>query len=300
MVAVAALAAVAGGNSIVACDTDERDLDKKPVSQTGQRLRELTETEQDLLHAAEQILLQECMRGRGFVYQPVSRQPVPDVKIFPYIIDDPAWARRHGYGSDIERQLKKVRDEDVNQHYFQSLPENRKAPAIAAANGDRPQGLTARAPDGTEITRSSQGCQSQAQRKLYLNLESWFQARVTVDALPALRGRKVLADVKYKNAVRVWASCMHEAGHEFKDPGALRAALPPPERPLPRSKEIALAIIEVKCGQSSGLASVSRRLDRKYDRQLKNRHRSDVDAWLDFRLDALARARSVTQSDKSR
>ncbi len=296
------LAVVAAGTTVAACDTDERDLSKRqrPVSQPEQRLRELTGTEQDLLHSAEQILLRDCMRDKGFVYQPVPRQPVPDARTFPYVVDDLEWARQHGYGSDIERQRENVRNNDVNQRYFQGLPENRRASAIAAANGNRPQGLTARTPDGTAITRSPQGCQSQAQRKLYQNLESWFQARVTMDSLPSLRGEEVTADPEYKKAARAWAACMRTAGHDFKDPAALRAALPPPKRPLSRSEEVALATSEVNCGQSSGLAATSRRLDRKYGAELTKRYRSDANAWLRFRLVALPRARSVIEADRGR
>ncbi|MFE3939784.1 hypothetical protein ACFXPJ_40060, partial [Streptomyces goshikiensis] len=249
---------------------------------------------------AEQILHRDCMRDRGFVYEPVPRQPVPDARDFPYVVDDPEWARRHGYGSDLDRKREEISTEGVNERYFRSLPQERRAPAIAAANGSRPDGLSARAPDGLKISRSLDGCQSQAERGLYPDLAAWFQARVTVDSLPPLRGGQVIADGEFRGATRKWSACMNAAGYAFQDPAAARAALPPPDRPFPREREVAMAVAEAGCARSSGLAETAARLDRKYDTELREKYGHDVTAWLRFRLDALPRARAVVEADAER
>lgn len=272
----------------------------RTASPAGEPLREVTEPEADLLHTAEQILLRDCMRDRGFVYEPVPRQPVPDARDFPYVVDDPEWARRHGYGSDLDRKREEISTEGVNERYFRSLPQERRAPAIAAANGSRPDGLSARASDGLKISRSPDGCQSQAERGLYPDLAAWFQARVTVDSLPPLRGGQVIADGEFRGATRKWSVCMNAAGYAFQDPAAARAALPPPDRPFPREREVAMAVAEAGCARSSGLAETAARLDRKYDTELREKYGHDVTAWLRFRLDALPRARAVVEADAER
>ncbi|MFD8986411.1 hypothetical protein, partial [Streptomyces sp. NPDC059564] len=228
------------------------------------------------------------------------RQPVPDARDFPYVIDDPEWAGRHGYGSDIDRKREEISNDGVNERYFKSLPEERRAPAIAAANGARPDGLTARAPDGLRITRSPDGCQSQAERGLYPDLAAWFQARVTVDSLPPLRGGKVIGDGAFRDATQKWSACMRTAGYEFQDPAAARAALPPPDQPLPREREVAMAVAEAGCARASGLAETAARLDRAYDAELREEYGTDVTTWLRLRLDALPRARAVVEADAKR
>lgn len=299
--AVALLAVAAGATATVACGVlrpaEGPAPPAAPATRDGSDLRDLTPVEEDLLHSAEQLLLRDCMRAKGFLYQPVARQPVPEAREFPYVIDDVEWARRHGYGRDIERRLEEVRTEDPNQRYFEGLPADRKAPAIAAANGRRAEGLTARTPDGMPVTRSPEGCTSQSQRTLYLDLGAWFQARVTMDSLPSLRGEKVAADQELLGPTHAWATCMRAAGHDYADPAALRAAQPPRDRSWPHEQETALAVAEAECAEGSGFAATTRSLDRKYDAELRQQYRSDAETWQRLRLAALPRARSVVAAE---
>ncbi|MFE2726869.1 hypothetical protein [Kitasatospora sp. NPDC059327] len=307
LTAIALLAAAAGAIAGAACgvlrpakapnDPAGPAALAAPVNQNGPDLRDLTPAEEDLLHSAEQLLLRDCMRAKGFVYQPVARQPVPEAREFPYVIDDIEWARRHGYGRDIERRMEEVRKDDPNQRYFEGLPADRKAPAIAAALGPRAEGLTARTPEGMPVTRSPEGCVSHGQRTLYLDLGAWFQARVTMDSLPSLRGERVTADQELIGPTGAWAACMRAAGHDYTDPAALRAAQPPRGQTWPREQETALAIAEAECAQGSGLAATTRRLDQKYDAELRHQYWSDAQAWQRLRLAALPRARSVVATD---
>ncbi|MFC5144820.1 hypothetical protein [Streptomyces aureoversilis] len=257
------------------------------------RLREPTEAEKDVLHDAEQRLLRDCMGEHGFEYRTAVRQPVPEAREFPYVVDDTDWARRHGYGSDIERRLEEIRRDDPNQRYFRSLPAGRRAAALAAANGERPTGLTVKTPDGLRLTRSTQGRRAEAERRLYGDLGAWFQARSTMDALRQLRTGRVTADPAFAEAARPWARCMRAAGHDYADPAALRRALPPPEHPLPREREVALAVAEATCARESGLAVTARRLDGKYDTELRRRYRAAVNTGLRLQLAALPRARTL-------
>lgn len=251
-------------------------------------LREPTPAELDLLHTAREFVLRDCMRDKGFVYQPVPRRPIAEAREFPLVLDDIDWARRHGYGSDLEAMAKENQRTDVNQRYFQSLPADRRARALAAANGARLQGMTARTPDGMEMTRSPEGCQSEADRTLYGDLPAWFQARTTLTALVPMASERAGAMPELSRAVRPWTACMRRAGHDFTSPAAIRAVLP-----VPRPRETALAVAEATCAQSSGLAATAKRLSRTSQTELYQRYQAEVNTAFRLQLGALPRARSI-------
>ncbi|MFI0977624.1 hypothetical protein ACH4SP_11410 [Streptomyces sp. NPDC021093] len=254
--------------------------------------RAVTAQELDLLHRAKQLLLRDCMRAHGFVYLPVPREPVPEARDFPYGIDDPAWAARHGLGSDIDRQRERIRRQDPNQVYFRALSPERKAVALRTANGPELAGLTARTADGAVLTRSNQGCQAESDRTLYGDLGRWFQAASTAESLAELRRQRVLADPAYAEAARAWSACMRKAGHSYADPARLRAAVGT-QRSLPKAREVAMALAEARCARSSGLAATAAELDREHAARLRQGREAEADAQRRLQLTALPRARSV-------
>jgi hypothetical protein len=286
-----AVGCVAAGTVVVAAEQ------RPPAAgqAAGSAVRALTAQETDRLYQAEQLLLRTCMREQGFVYHPVPRNPVPQAREFPYVLDDVAWAREHGYGGDLRRELDQVREKDVNQRYFRSLPPDRRAQALRAANGRDPNGVTARTPDGMVLRRSTEGCQSHAQRVLYGDLAAWFQAEVTQDSLPEVRHERVMADPAFGRAVEQWARCMRAAGHPYTSPAQLRRdALPGPGEPaLAEPQEIRLAVTEARCAADSGLARTARALDRTYTVQLRHQYRSELDTAQRLQLRALPRAEEV-------
>ncbi|MFF2521453.1 hypothetical protein [Streptomyces liangshanensis] len=246
-----------------------------------------------LLYDAEQLLLRFCMRRHGFEYTVVPSEPVPGRRDFPYVLDDRAWARRHGYGRDISRRLQRFVQRDPNRRYFTSLSPARKVKALAAANGPSPYGLSATLPTGGTVRRSDRGCVSHAQRELYGDLPAWFRASTTADALRPVRIGKVLADSRFVRLLAPWKRCMRLAGHPYASPADARAAALSPTRPLSRPAEIALATAEADCAIRSGLAGTARRLDRDHETALRRRYRAATQQWSRLRAEALPRARAV-------
>ncbi|MFT2017256.1 hypothetical protein ACMA1D_15635 [Streptomyces sp. 796.1] len=256
-------------------------------------LRPLTTQESSLLHRAEQILLRDCMRKRGFTYRMVPENPIPEAREFPYVIDDVTWARQHGYGSDIDRKVERIRAADPNQKYFRSLSPERRAAALVAANGARPKGLTALPPDGVRLQRSDEGCRTESERALYGDVAAWFEATSTTEALPDMARRRVIADPRFSRATRPWSACMREAGHSYATPADLREKLPPRERARLGRRLVPLAVTEAECARSSGLARVANELDHQYRRQLERQYRRAVETEQRLQLAALTRARPV-------
>ncbi|MBB5954205.1 hypothetical protein FHS29_000775 [Saccharothrix tamanrassetensis] len=229
----------------------------------------LDSAEQSLLHQAEEILMRACMADNGFSYAVVPEQPMPFYKRFPYVVDDETWARDHGFGNALRRELKE--QDDPNQRYYDALPESELAKALVAANGPSPDGLTAISPTGVQITRSDRSCTSQAERKLYGDLQTWFQAMTVTDALPIARREQVVADTRYRVAVAGWARCMAERGYDYADPGRLHDAFRA-EGP----EEIAAATTEVICGRITGFAAVARELDAQYEDRQREQYRTEI------------------------
>ncbi|NUS11762.1 MAG: hypothetical protein HOY69_10225 [Streptomyces sp.] len=285
-----ALGTVAGG---IHASTDSRP----PSSTTaaGREPREPSQQELSLLHEAGQILLRDCMRRKGFKYQPVKENPVPEARDFPYVLDDVAWARAHGYGTDIQQELSELRRTDANQRYFRGLSAKRRAAALTAANGSRPLTVSAKAPDGMLFQRSPKGCQSEADATLYGNLQQWFQAKVTADSLTELRRARVTEDPRFAKAVKPWSACMRAANHPTTSPADLRTATGSRRSPLPRNEEIALAVTEARCAHTSGLAKTAQTLDQQYARSLARQYRPAVRTYRELQLNALPSARALTQ-----
>jgi hypothetical protein len=143
------------------------------------------------------------------------------------------------------------------------------------------------------LQRSSQGCQSEAERILYGDLPTWFQAKVTLDSLEQIRSQRVLADPQFTQAVKPWADCMRAAGHPYNSPTELREKALRDQK-LPREREIALAVTEARCATDSGLAAKAKALDQEQAERLNRQYRTELDTAHRLQLAALPRARSVT------
>jgi hypothetical protein len=254
--------------------------------------REPTPAELRLLHDAEQLVQRDCMRRHGFTLYPVPYEPVPDAKNFPYALDDLAWARRHGYGTDLDRRATQVGAADPNQRYYRSLPKPKQQQAVLALNGDRTGELRATLPGGGVISRSDDGCTSESERVVYADLPTWYQAKRVAQALGNERREKVTEDPAFTAGVARWASCLHGAGYSYKSPADARAAGGMAHKPLARAAEIRLAVADATCVERTGLGRTARELDARYGSQIATSNR-DVSTYRRLALDALPRARTI-------
>ncbi|MFE4310356.1 hypothetical protein ACFRR6_30405 [Streptomyces sp. NPDC056891] len=265
----------------------ERPPPLRPIGAT------VTTSDDRLLHDAEQRLLSDCMSRHGFTYRVFPLGDEPDSTLFPYVVDDEAWARRHGYGAELRRQRGALVKNDPNRAYFTALPADRKATALVAANGPSPDGLTVRLPGGGTMRRSDRGCVAESQRRLYGDLGAWFRSSTRVGTLQQILRSRVVADTGYQRSLGVWRRCMGRIGYAFATPAAARAAALSPVRPLPKGREIGLALAEVRCAVESALSRTARRLDAHHDRLLAEEYRADVETRDRLRAAALPRARRI-------
>ncbi|GAA2207338.1 hypothetical protein GCM10009850_027960 [Nonomuraea monospora] len=256
------------------------------------RHEEPTPHDEERLHRAEELLLRDCMRGHGFETWPTPfRSPVPEYLEFPYAVTDVAWARRHGYGSDLRDRIAELRRTDPNRRYFESLPPDRRAAALVALNGARADGLQTRLPTGGVVRRSDSSCTSQAERRLYGDLDAWYRAEKITGSLPGLRVAKVTADARFGEAVRRWSGCMREHGHAYSTPAQARSDALRPEGG--RAREIRVAVAEATCAAGTGLTATAHRLEGQYKRAVEEQYRAALGAKRDLQLAALPRAAAI-------
>ncbi|MFJ9241706.1 hypothetical protein [Streptomyces sp. NPDC101776] len=247
----------------------------------------------ETLRLAEQLLIKECMEKEGHKYWVEPPRP-DDVSVrFPYVVDDPAWAGAHGYGTDLRREREAEVRRNANQRYFRSAPARTRAALVSDLNGARPQGLSARLPNGMRVSHSDQGCQATAERQLYGDLQAWFRATRVTDSLAGMRVGLVTDDKRYKAAVEPWARCMRERTYNYPDPARARAAATLPETPWPRAQEVRLASAEAACAVSSGLSSVAKSLDAEYRELLRLSHPRETADLARLKREALPRARVI-------
>ncbi|GGN45093.1 hypothetical protein GCM10011578_096700 [Streptomyces fuscichromogenes] len=268
-------------------------------SSAGPAPRALTAVETTLLYDAEQRLVQRCMAAQGFRVWPVARHPVPDDRSFPYAVDDVAWARRHGYGSDIREAVERVRTTDPNRRYLAGLSARRRAAALTALDGPDREGPKVTLPSGAVTGRSSRGCTSAAENRLYGDLDDWFRAENVTDDLTAVRVQRVLSDPAYRTAVPRWAACMHRRGHPYATPAAGRAAFTEAAAAGTREEEKATAVAEARCATATGLSATAHRLDGHYGAVLRRQYHAVFEDRLRMEHEALPRARSLLRTTPS-
>ncbi|MFF4520574.1 hypothetical protein [Streptomyces bluensis] len=262
-----------------------------------QRPDALSEGEKDLLHEAEETLTRSCMAGKGFKTWVVPRRPVPDDREFPYVIDDVAWASRHGYGSDILTQRAKVRVSDPNRQYFAGLTSPERQRALDALHGEKSgKRISVKSPNGMTFSRVDGGCTADAQKALYGDLETWFRVLTVTDALETLRSSMTAGDAEFAKSVKDWSACMHARGLPYKTPQEARAAFLNSHRRISREREIRAAVTEARCAESSGLSRTIHRLDEQHGKRLRQQYQDEVRTRLRMENEALPHARAAVRS----
>lgn len=256
--------------------------------------RPTTTEERALLHRAVRVAERECMLRKGFRFWITPENPLSGDRQFPYLIDDVAWARKHGYGSDLRRRVSELRQTDPNARYLRTLTPERRSAAVSALNGDSRLGaLEVRLPTGVVVGRSSHGCTAEAETTIYGDLKTWFQASETTTSLSMLRRTRVLEDPRFNESMKRVLACIRRHGHEYAGLGAVRAAFSDPKTAKERAEEIRVAVTEATCAVGTGAASVADRLDREYEEEISRRYRALYSTRYRLELDALPRARSV-------
>jgi hypothetical protein len=237
------------------------------------------------------------MKQRGFRYWPAPPSEPHELKDFPYVVDDMAWARSHGYGGDLQQRAEDERRNDPTVAYVKRLSPARQQDYVAARTGDGGKSLEVTAPNGLDIGQNSTGCLAEAEGALYGDFREWFRVSVITGNLPD-HSVDIRRDPRFRGAVESWSACMAEKGHPYKSPSHLRQALEERTGDLSRGEahrtEVRLATAEASCARSTPLSATVRSLTRHYDNIVREKYGSDIDTKRRMQLAALKRAREIT------
>jgi len=252
----------------------------------------VSEDDRDLLYRAEQVLLRTCMAEQGFRYWPMPEQPAPDYRQFSYVVTDVAWAKKHGYGRDIELQIQRESRNSPPVKYSEGLSEQRRQALGVAMSGPEPVGLAVANPIGGTLTHSDKGCTATVWKQLYGDPQAWFAAHAITMNLGAIRADRASSDPAFVAGVDRWRTCMRPLGYTDRDPAALRGrTLSTPG--LTRAQEIRAATAEATCATMSDLASIARQVDHRYQLALQDEYRSTFTSMWSMQRAALRLAHSV-------
>ncbi|WP_328501898.1 hypothetical protein OG828_20005 [Streptomyces sp. NBC_00457] len=270
-------------------------------AEPGGHGRELTAAEEVVVRRAEQMLVKECMEEKGFKYWVGALPAVDDLKGDGAFLTDVGWAKRHGYGSRLQKKAQNVHRDDRNNAYAKTLPREERARYSDTLLGSMSSGtLTAELPTGTTVQTSRDSCLADAKGRLYGDFETWFRAEKTATNLTPLYQSDLVKDRRFTAAVKQWSACMRAAGHDYADPPEAREKLPELTKGLSEEKayavEVGLAVAEATCANETPLARTARALDNEYREKRLTRYGDDIAAYERMSLDALARAEEITGS----
>jgi hypothetical protein len=240
----------------------------------------LTPWQGDVLDHADQILIGDCMRQRGFQYRTYPAHNFLD-QLFPYVFDNVAWSQRYGYGSGNAASSAGV--PDPNAHYVSTLSAARRSSYSLAISGSGP-GLQIRVPGGGGIIgQSSNGCLAWADGRLYGGFPAWFRANTMAFLAQPLLTRDVEESRQYQLAVAQWSTCMRAAGYTYTSPAQAHDG----------PGTIQTAVAEARCANKTSLANTARRLSKFYTSRLPGGFQSSIRNELVLEHSALIRARQI-------
>lgn len=246
----------------------------------------------ELLRQAEERLIKQCMSRHGFEYRE-QPPPVP-VREFPYVVDDIAWARQHGYGHLVDRPDPAATD--VNEPILAGLSPDRQEAWHRTLLGAGRQ-LTVDIAGLGKISAPDNGCAAEARRTLYGDLAGWYRARRTVDHLGIHLRNEVMGDPRYRVGLAAWAVCARGRGYPSSTPRQLREftlkAAEHAQSGQARTLEVAAAETEAQCAHRAGLPATIRALERIHRPAVEGRWAGQRKALQSFSQEATPRAQQI-------
>ncbi|WP_280885458.1 hypothetical protein [Streptomyces sp. LBL] len=205
---------------------------------------------------------------------------------FPYGIDDPAWAARHGFGG-VPETGGGARGDGADARRTQQQPRTESGRRAAerqqrltdAMFGSGRRELSTRTATGLVVTANSDGCLAQAQRVLYGDQARWFRTEVAVNNLEAAARHRVTQDPAYRAVLARWARCVAPV-HKAEDPAGLRSVWQRRARDLDRRQASDLqqryAVAEARCVRRTDLAGTGTRLEKRHAAELRAEYTDQI------------------------
>lgn len=252
-----------------------------PVTALPDDIRSLVLTAEAgaVLQLAETVLIARCMRDAGLGYpldlaairQELLAAPTTPAPTFAWPQDD----ENHATGNDLASAEQPQRPRtDLERHISELDPDRRQAFTLAL-HGDPTTGpwVHVTLPGGATVRQNPTGCTSQAQRRLYGDLDAYLRARITADNLNPLVLTRVTTDPAFLAAERRWRTCMAQHGWLVAHHGELAARVAETAATLASGAQArrrqSAAVLAARCNRQAGLSATARRLTPAADRRIR-------------------------------
>ncbi|ARX87324.1 hypothetical protein [Streptomyces alboflavus] len=238
------------------------------------------------------------MTERGQPYRVWLPLSVAEGRPVGPILDDPRWAREHGYGSRIEAKLTKAKRANPNLAHLKSLTGGRRTAYLTALTGGAgaPE-MKVTLPTGATITNKLGGCSAYAEKRLYGDRRTWFVAEKTASNLTPLYASKLARVPAYRAAVASWSRCVRTHGYTLASPAAARDRLRTRIPKLPAdarfAAEVRLAVAEARCARETRLRQTGQQAEDALRDALPQRIQRELRTHSRLQRAALDRARDV-------
>jgi hypothetical protein len=275
----------------------DRGPSRNPGSRSTGPARDLTDAEQVVVERAEELLTRTCMAARGFDYWVGPVASVDERRSAVYVLDDIAWAKRHGFGGRLARAAERAGN--PNFAYANAFSRKDRVRYTRALEGRPSDTVRVELPRGGAVEGPARGCRAEAQGELYGDYETWFRVSTITENLAPLFLPDLMKDKRFVRALTSWSSCMREEGHDYRSPEHLRLELARSTQGMgdgpAHAVEVELATAEAVCAgdDASGLAATARALEREYRTKRLQPYADTIATHQRLRLAALARAEGV-------
>ncbi|WP_426510173.1 hypothetical protein ACPPVO_05500 [Dactylosporangium sp. McL0621] len=237
----------------------------------------------DGAEAAKGKAVTRCMEGRGFTVHPASPAKAatrPAADAYPYRDGAPTLeqAQRNGYGLQRQPSGETPSPAQAQASAYDRLPQADRD-RYQAALGTWAQYTLA---DGSKLRMRRGGCDEEVMTSMYGDLQRYFRlVAVAGDMSSRLRSAGE-ADERVVAATKRWTSCMVAAGYpglESVDDAEAAAVsyhwphnAPAPSFEDAKRNEIALAVADAKCSETSQVDRVLRSAWTEHAQQYMREH----------------------------
>ncbi|GGS24509.1 hypothetical protein GCM10010252_74650 [Streptomyces aureoverticillatus] len=249
--------------------------------------------QQAALSQAQHQSIAACMAARGFRYRVPPPLPAAAEPVNPYGLLSEERARVSGYG--LSQHLDRG---DPPPEQSETVPLAGRASWRRALFGTSAHRVVVPLPGGGEVFFNSDGCVQRARAHVYGS--GWDRLQYTFQGLSQQVVTAVERDVRVREGLRRWASCMKRSGVSAETPHQSRALVMDKleqvtakreSRKAAARYELRTATVDAECQRDSALAPAVANSAAEQERRVLQTWAKEFRLLRDLRAAALARVR---------
>lgn len=245
---------------------------------------------------ATELAVAQCMKERGFVYEPLAYRPSePDT----LRIGDVDFAGREGF--DLDGSTSRVDPSIFEPKPYQTDAWNNALLGNMDISDFDPNIIKVETPDGAVITADKNSCVSIGAGTLYGDMQEWETVSATLEYLSGEVFNRIQADAKYVTANDEIRSCVANKGYGTKNSLELLTDLgatfgDKPLTPEMKRQEVDAAVAVAECENQAGMPAIYGELLVKYEADIADENQGTILRFSELQAQAEQRAREALAS----